>query len=172
MIKMESPTLRDGSNIELYTRIASSYTSTGTVEYLFFAEALTSTGQKVLLSCGSESYSLGREPSEEHPANKLHELEGRNSFPFWFLDECSCTALAIDEDGEIWILCSSSKNSKIAQHCGIDEVRVPTKTDLMKNRNIKAKSLRIEQDVITVTTVDGDLIQVYVDTEKARGEIM
>jgi len=92
--------LADGSQIEAFTRIE---ISLGIV----LAEVRTSKGEKAIVSYGRGG-ELGREVTEQCPENEFHFLDERRHFPFWILDGSLGTAAAIDEDSEVWILCSPS----------------------------------------------------------------
>ena len=81
---------------------------------LYMAEAITSKGEKVILSFGTKNkqededkpFEIGRDISEACPNGTWHLLDSRHSFPFWTLEGDTGTAAAIDEDGEVWILCA------------------------------------------------------------------
>ena len=141
---MKKQKLRDGSHIVRYTKVRMSGTVGKSDFYSVFAEALTSNDETVIVSSGVAG-SIAREASEEFPETEFHLLDGRYKFPFWYVDSESLTLLAIDESGEIWILSSEGKH-KEGRYCPeLDsetvEVKKPTKTSLMQDKNMKALRL-------------------------------
>lgn len=100
--KMKKSELRDGSTILKFTRIEIGRITGKTT--IVFAEALTSKGESVIVSCGEEGY-IGRDCGEGQPNSEFHLLAERYMFPTWNLLGHAGVGTAIDEEGEVWILC-------------------------------------------------------------------
>ena len=114
---MAKSVLRDGSTIVRYTRLELSRSpKTATI---VFADAVTTKGEKVIVSCGCGNDRIGRAEDKDYPASDFHLLDGRYQFPYWCLDNDMATVAAIDEDGEVWILCSW-KAYTYANFCPVD----------------------------------------------------
>ena len=101
---MSKSTLSDGSTIERFTRLELSQILKSAT--IVFAEAITSKGERVIVSTGQLGF-IGRTVDESHPATEFHLLDVRYKFPHWQLNRCSGVGTAIDEEGEVWILCSA-----------------------------------------------------------------
>ena len=71
------------------------------------AEALSTNGSKVLLTHGSPVY-VPTGDSKWVDTVKLKELPNKSSFVSWTFRNEIGTAVAIDEEGEIWVLMSPS----------------------------------------------------------------
>ena len=74
-------------------------------EFVVLAEAITSNGESVIVSTGKAGM-IGRTCDDEHPETEFHLLDVRYKFPFWSMSFYSGVGTAIDEDGEVWLLCS------------------------------------------------------------------
>ena len=75
-----------------------------------FAEAVTSKGERVIVSTGEPGY-IGRSSDESYPATEFHLLDVRYKFPHWQLNRYSGVGTAIDEEGEVWVLCSGQETN-------------------------------------------------------------
>ena len=71
------------------------------------AEALSTNGSKVLLAHGTPNY-VPTGDTEKVNTVELKELSNKSSFVSWTFQNEIGTAVAIDEEGEIWVLMSPS----------------------------------------------------------------
>lgn len=145
---MKKPTLRDGSHIVRYTKVECNLTFEPV-----FAEGLTSKDETVIVSCGVAG-NIARKASQDYPETEFHLLDNRYKFPYWKFATGTNTVLAIDESGEIWIL-KSSGSQKESRYCpeldpATETVKQPTKTSLMKDKNMKALRLVSTQEFLMV----------------------
>ena len=92
---MSKSTLSDGSTIERFTRLELSRILKKAT--IVFAEAITSKGERVIVSTGEPGY-IGRSCDESYPATEFHLLDVRYKFPHWQLNRYSGVAVAIDEE--------------------------------------------------------------------------
>ena len=153
---MNKSVLRDGSTILRFTRLELSFIPK--VATVILAEAITSKGETVIVSCGTPGY-IGRSEGD-YPADQFHLLDGRYMFPYWALYEDShLNGVAIDENDEVWIL-FSPKDQHYASFCPDlpkeSNVEKPTKTNLMKDANCKALNAVTYDKILALTVIQPD----------------
>ena len=97
---------------------------------------------------------IARKSSQDYPETEFHLLDNRYKFPYWRVDTESFNFLAIDESGEIWIMWSegSQKESRFCPELDSETEKVskPTKTSLMKDKNMKALRLSSTREFLIV----------------------
>ena len=155
---MKNSSLSDGSQIIRFTRLEMSRAAK--LATIVFAEAVTTKGEHVIVSTGTEGY-IGRNCDESHPATEFHLLDVRYKFPYWQLNSHCGVGAAIDEEGEVWILCSAPETNfyKLDPSCSgetADEDNrcqtKPFRTTLMAESKCRALDVLAGHTVITVTT--------------------
>ena len=80
----------------------------------------------------------------------LKELPNKSSFVYWTLENETGAAVAIDEEGEIWVLMSPEDTGYGEFTNEKGKITTPTATKLMEKLKMRALSLRTGHNILVV----------------------
>ena len=137
-------------------------------------EATTDRGVKVLCSQGTDGR-IGRAVTESEPNNEFHLMNYEQDMTeFIDISVTQDGVVAIDECGEIWILCGL--NRYFFRNLGLKKdnkvINMPTCTNYMGKAGLRATKIRLGNQCMIVEAVDKisgkKVIKVIKDTSPDR----
>ena len=99
------------------------------------------------------SYIVGDLPKKSHDLSEINE---RSSFSSWTFDNEKGVVLALDEEGEVWIIMADDKSgySHLAGYQDNERTPMPTRTKIMNEKGLRAMSVKAGHELICAEVVD------------------